>query len=164
MLRLRHLLLLAGGSLAAGPAGNSPSAPITVTVYYTACSDCADFEVDSGEVVVPAPLRAAYAEAVYRAWRRVTRTSPSLERVQQKLLTEGYRSSGSLRAATRASYDSLYTPPGFVNFDSPSDQEAALQVAYWHRRYRLTGTVVGLDRTYPVFKVQKAVRLADRED
>jgi hypothetical protein len=160
MLRTRYLLALAGCCLAAGPGPNDPPALVTVTVHYQSCSDCADFTVDSGTVVVPPRLRAAYVDAMYRHMRRYGRT---LERVQRDVAARGYVC-GDLRAATDASYDSLYTPPGFVNFDFPSDEEAALQVAYWQRRYRLTGTVVGLDRTYPVFRVQKAVRLADKED
>ena len=140
---------------------NEPPQRYTVTVYYCACTDGGDFSVDSGTVIMPPQFRQEFVEARYQQNKRYGTTR---KKVAQALRRDGYQVS-SLRSTTPAAWDSLFTPPGCYSCHNQdgieTDEDRKAQAGYWRRRYRITGTIVGLNKTYPVFKVQKAVRIAD---
>lgn len=129
----------------------------TVTIYYCACTGGGDFSVDSGEVVVPAHLRQSYIDAL----SKYAKLYGTREQIIKRATSNGYRTS-ALRAATPAAWNSLFTPPKRSNQDLlVEDEGRGIQGSYWRRRYRISGTVIGLDGPYPVFKIQKARRIAD---
>jgi hypothetical protein len=128
----------------------------TVTVYYCACTDGGDFSVDSGEVIVPVQLRPAYIEALSKSGKLYG----TREAIVSRLTRNSYRVS-SLRAASVATWDSLFTPPKRGRDSYTEAEEQTIQGAYWRRRYRITGDVIGLNGPFTVFKIRKAVRIAD---
>jgi hypothetical protein len=137
--------------------GGATPAQCTVTIYYCACTDGGDFSVDSGEVVVPVQLRPAYIDALSKRGKLYGTREQIIERATRNK----YRVS-SLRAASVAARDSLFTPPKSGHYTSaPEAEDRTIQGGYWRRRYRITGDVVGLNGPYAVFKIRKAVRIAD---
>lgn len=129
----------------------------TVTIHYCACTDGGDFSVDSGEVIVPEQLRQSYIDALSKR----AKLYGTREAIVKRTAVNGYRVS-SLRAATPASWDSLFTPPKRSSSVRISeDKDRVIQSNYWRRRYRVTGTVTGLNGACLVFKVQKALRIVD---
>ena len=130
----------------------------TITIYYCACTDGGDFSVDSGEVIVPERLREAYID---ERCKKTKLYGTTREVIIKRAASNGYRVS-SLRSATVAAWDSLFTPSGRSSSDPiPENEDRAIQGGYWRRRYRVSGTVIGLKGPYLVFKIQKAVRIAD---
>ncbi|MDO7848128.1 hypothetical protein Q5H92_17310 [Hymenobacter sp. M29] len=144
------------------PVARRPFPPqYTVTIGYCACTGGGDFSVDSGEVIVPEQLRQSYIDALSK-WQKLYGTR---EKIVERVASNGYRVS-SLRAVTPAAWDSLFTPSarnGNVAFLNGKDsEERASQGSYWRRRYRITGTVIGIAGPYPIFKIQRAVRISDK--
>ncbi|GAB2874838.1 hypothetical protein [Hymenobacter ruber] len=127
-------------------------------ISYCACTDGGDFTADSGEVIVPEQFRQSYIDARSKYAKLYGTTR---EQIAKRAILSGYRVS-ALRAATSAAWDSLFTPPK-RNSQNPvsKDEDSAIQGSYWRRRYRIIGAVIGMDGPYPVFKIQKAVRIAD---
>ncbi len=128
---------------------------ITITVYYCACTDGGDYSVDSGQVIVPEQLRQAYID---ERCKRAKLYGSTREVISKRLALNGYKV-WNLRATSLTAWDSLFTP----NVHIAENKAQAIQSEYWRRRYRLTGTVIGLKGHYLVFKVQKALRIKDQE-
>lgn len=130
----------------------------TVIISYCACTDGGDYSVDSGAVIIPAQLRQSYID---ERCKRAKLYGASRETIASQLASNGYQT-WALRATSVAAWDSLFTPPKRASDSKLSESKArAIQGSYWRRRYRVTGTVAGINGPYLVFKVLKAVRVKD---
>jgi hypothetical protein len=131
------------------PLKANPPRHYTLRVYHEECTECGDFEIDSGKVVVPVHLREQLIQnsmksGAMRGWK--------YERVAEVYKSRGYEV-GSLRLETDAEFDALFLLPGRTKEDTIRNS------APWdfERKYRVTGVITGLKWQYVQFKVLKAV-------
>jgi hypothetical protein len=147
--------------------GDAPALQ-TVVVHHDECTECGDFEFDSGAVVVPLKLRPQYTRAnarwhsfINRGWDNSTQKVDSLtsiRRQEAKLKLMRYRLY-TVRVASDSAFDSLFLLPGRTR-----DDTVAGSAWDFNRRYRATVEAVGLEGRYLTVRVHKVVRLADRKD
>lgn len=140
----------------------------TVVVHHDECTECGDFELDSGAVIVPLQLRSQYVRAnarwqffINKGWDNPTQKVDSLaiiRRQEAKFRLMHYRLY-TVRLASESAFDSLFLLPGRTRDDTIGGNA-------WdfNRRYRTTVEVVGMQGRYLTVRVRKAVRLADRKD
>lgn len=139
-----------------------------VVVHHSECTECGDFELDSGAVIIPFRLRSQYTVANARwqshisgSWDKSTRRADSLANIRRqevKLKLMRYRLY-TVRVASDSAFDSLFLLPGRTHGDT-----IAGSAWDFNRRYRATVEAVGLEGRYLTVRVHKAVRLADRKD
>jgi hypothetical protein len=140
----------------------------TVVVHHDECTECGDFELDSGAIIIPLKLRPQYTRANARwqsrisvAWDDSTRKVDSIayiRRQEAKLKLMRYRLY-TVRLASDSAFDSLFLLPGRTRDDT-------IMGSAWdfNRRYRATVEAVGMEGRYLTVRVRKTVRLADRKD
>lgn len=137
--------------------GGNESLKYTLLVHHDECTECGDFEIDSGEVSVPAFMRPAFIRAKMN-WG-VTRKWPR-RRIVKMLEARSYQV-GSVSLPSEAAFDSLFLLPGHQRGDTLKNKYGIVYPWDFDRRYRVTGEITGINRHYLVFHAKRAVLLGD---
>lgn len=149
-------VIAGGGQLGFRPVVPTPHS-FTIVIHHDECTECGDFELDSGKVSVPLELRRSYIEACVKS-PRFGNTPDKKARLIAFNNRIGYRV-GNVKLESEAAVDSLFLLPGRKRDDT-------IMTNQWdfNRRYRATVEVTGIKWSYLAVRVRKAVRLADRKD
>ena len=145
----------------------------TIVVRHNECTECGDFELDSGAVIIPLKLRSQYVKANARWYSRFnggwdgsvhkTDSVKDIRSQEAKLKLMRYRLY-TVRLASESAFDSLFLLPGRTRDDTIKNSAGNVYPWDFNRRYRATVEVVGLEGRYLAVRVHKAVRLPDRKD
>ncbi|MBF9221015.1 hypothetical protein [Hymenobacter ruricola] len=130
----------------------------TLLVYHDECTECGDFEIDSGEVQVPVFMRPAFIQAKMNSG--VTRKWPR-RRIVKMLEARDYQV-GSVALVSEAAFDSLFLLPGHHRDDTLKNKYGIVYPWDFDRRYRVTGEIIGIKAHYLQFKIHTATRITDR--
>lgn len=163
---------------AADDAAQDAPALQTAVVHHDECTECGDFELDSGAVIIPLKLRSQYIQknaswsahfrgADSNGWGSAARkvdsadSLKSIKNQSDKLRFMRYRLY-TVKLVNEAAFDSLFLLPGRTRDDTIRNSAGNIYPWDFNRRYRVMFGVIGMDGRYLMVRVRKAVRLPDR--
>lgn len=136
----------------------------SIVVYHAECTECGDFEIESGEVKVPLAFRERFLQAVANSPRSGPGDySTRYSRLLAYCNATGWRV-GNVKLASEAAFDKLFLLPGRTRTDTIKNKFGVVYPWDFNRRYRVTVEVVGIKWSYLTVRVRKAVRLSDRKE
>ncbi|GAA4354923.1 hypothetical protein GCM10023185_17240 [Hymenobacter saemangeumensis] len=128
----------------------------TLREYHEECTECGDFQIDSGKVIIPLHMRETFINQALKSRRMRGR---SKEEIADFYKSRGY--TAGLRLESEEAFDSLFLLPGHSRGDTLKNKYGVVYPWDFERQYRVTGMVTGMQWPYLQFKVIKAVLLLD---